>query len=111
VVRERGGRGRGRERKRRDSVALQLQLFSRTPSSSSMEATQTLGPGEEAMENNGEMPSASAADVTVLPLIPISRLLPYQMCYSSVAHTTCTVMKTSFILFINDEEDPFLKLT
>ena len=38
-----------------------------------MEATQTLGPGEEAMENNGEMPSASAADVTVLPLIPISR--------------------------------------
>jgi len=38
-----------------------------------MEATQTLGPGEEAMANNGEMPSASAADVTVLPLIPICR--------------------------------------
>ena len=71
-----------------------------------MEATQTLGPGEEAMENNGEMPSASAADVTVLPLIPISRFFycyPLRCAYSPVAHTTCMMMKTSFILFINDE--------
>jgi len=74
-----------------------------------MEATQTLGPGEEAMENNGEMPSASAADVTVLPLIPISRFF---YCYPIGCATVqlpilqCTVMKTSFMLFINDEGRP-----
>jgi hypothetical protein len=74
-----------------------------------MEATQTLGPSEEAMENNGEMPSASAADVTVLPLIPISHFFycyPLRCAYSSVALTTCMVMKTSFILFIHDEGRP-----